>query len=189
LQSENYLPTFDDYDLDFQNRTVKIIVVRESGEINAGGKTFGPFRAGQEIEAPRWVADELVRSGIAKWRDEDRLDLTTLSKMHWRETIPTARQIPAIGEDFYPMLRSLLVDLKAQSRSDPAKGRDFEKAAHLSKDIVNCRIRKIVSLAASPAQTENALASLANEERGLYLTLSKIITEWRKKTECREVET
>jgi len=189
LLSQDCFPTFDDYDLDFQNRIVKIAVVRESGEINAGGKTFGPFRAGQEVEVPRWIAEELVRSGIAKWRDEDRLDLANLSKMHWRETIPTARQIPAVGEHFYQMLRSLLVELKTQSRSDPAKGRDFEKAVHLSKDIVNCRIRKIVSLAAAPAQTEDVLANLANEERGLYLTLGRIITEWRKKTECPEAET
>lgn len=188
MYSKEHFQTFDDYDLDFQNRTVKIAIIRESGEISAGDKTFGPFRAGQEMEVPRWVAEELVRSGIARWRDEDRLDLATLSKMHWRETIPAARQIPAVGEDFYPILRSLLVDLKAQSRSDPVKGRDFEKAVHLSKDIVNCRIRKIVSLAAAPAQTEDVLANLANEERGLYLTLSRIITEWRKKIECPEVE-
>jgi len=188
LHSEDYFPTFDDYNLDFQNRTVKIVVIRESAEISAGGKTFGPFRIGQEIDAPRWIAEELVRSGIAKWKEEDRLDLATLSKMHWRETIPTARQIPAIGEDFYPMLRSLLADLKTQSRSDPAKGRDFEKAVHLSKDIVNCRIRKIVSLAAAPAQTEDVLANLASEERSLYLTLSRVITEWRKKTGSSEVE-
>ena len=189
MQSQDGFPTFDDYDLDFQSQAIKVAVVRESAEISAGGRTFGPFRAGQEVEVPRWVAQELVKSGIAKWRDEDRLDLATLSKMHWRETIPTARQIPAVGEHFYQMVRSLLVELKAESRSDPAKGRDFEKAVHLSKDIVNCRIRKIVSLAAAPAQTEDLLSNLANEERGLYLTLSRIITEWRKKTECPEVET
>lgn len=166
-----------------------MVVVRDSGEVSACGKTFGPFRMGQEVEVPRWMAEELVKSGIAKWRDEDRLDLATLSKMHWRETIPAARQIPAVGEQFYQMLRALLVELKMQSRSDPAKGRDFEKALHLSRDIVNCRIRKIVSLAAAPAQTEDVLANLANEERSLYLALSRIISEWRRKTEYAEVET
>lgn len=189
MRSEDHFPTFNDYDLDFQNRTVRILTVRESGEVNVAGKVFGPFKIGQEVDAPRWVAEELVRSGIAKWRDEDRLDLASLSKMHWRETIPTARQIPAVGEDFYQMLKALLAELRAQSRSDPSKGRDYEKAVHLSKDIVNCRIRKIVSLAAAPAQTENVLANLANEERSLYLALSRIIAEWRRKTESLEVET
>jgi len=188
LHSQECFPSFNDYDLDFQNQTVKVTVIRDSGEINVGGKTFGPFRIGQEIDTPRWITEELVRSGIVKWKEEDRLDLATLSKMHWRETVPTARQIPAIGDNFYQMLKSLLADLKEQSRSDPVKGRDFEKAVHLSKDIVNCRIKKIASLAASPAQTGDVLASLASEERTLYLALSRIISDWRKRAESSGVE-
>lgn len=188
MYSQNDFSSFDDCDFDFRNRTVKVIAVRETPEISMGETTFGPFRAGQEIDAPRWVAEELVRSGIAKWRDEDKLDLATLSKMHWRETIPTSRQIPAIEADFYQKLGRLQTDLRIQSRSDPSKGRDFEKAVQLSKDIVNCRIRKIVSLTAAPAQTEDVLGNLANEERTLYRALSRIIIEWRNKIESPRTE-
>ena len=188
MYSQDGFLSFDDYEFDFQNRTVKVIAIRESPEISTGETSFGPFRVGQEIDAPRWVAEELVHSGIAKWRDEDRLDLATLSKMHWRETIPTARQIPAIEGDFYQKLQGLLAELRAQSRSDPSKGRDFEKAVQLSKDIINCRIRKIVSLTGAPAQTEDVLANLANEERTLYRTLSRIIIEWRSKIENLRTE-
>lgn len=178
----------NDHDIDFQNRNTKVIVVRDSVEIDVGDGALGPFKAGQEVDLPRWVAEELVKSGIVRWRDEDRLDLPTLSKMHWRETIPTARQIPAVGADFYQKMRRLLVDLKTQSRSDPSKGRDFEKAVQLTKDIVNCRIRKIVSLAAAPAQTDDVLANLAGEERELYRTLSGIIIDWRARMESPVIE-
>jgi DNA replication initiation complex subunit (GINS family) len=82
----------------------------------------------------------------------------------------------------------LLADLRAQSRSDPSKGRDFEKAVQLSKDISNCRIRKIVSLAAAPAQTEDVLTNLAGEERSLYRSLSRIVIEWRSKIENPRTE-
>ena len=188
MYSQDDFSSPDDVDFDFQNRTVKVISVRDSPEINVGQESLGPFRTGQEIDAPRWVAEELVRSGIARWRDEDKLDLATLSKMHWRETIPTSRQIPPIGADFYQKLSRLLADLRAQSRSDPSKGRDFEKAVQLSKDISNCRIRKIVSLAAAPAQTEDVLTNLAGEERSLYRSLSRIVIDWRSKIENPRTE-
>jgi hypothetical protein len=188
LHSQDNFSSLNDHDIDFQNRNTKVIVIRESAEIGVGDGTLGPFKAGQEVDVPRWVAEELVRSGIARWRDEDRLDLATLSKIHWRETIPTARQIPAVGTDFYQKMRRLLVDLKAQSRSDPSKGRDFEKAVQLTKDIVNCRIRKIVSLAAAPAQTEDVLTNLASEEKELYRALSGIIIDWRVRMESPVME-
>ena len=188
MYSQDDFPGPDDLDFDFQNRAVKVVSFRESPEINVGQESIGPFRTGQEVDVPRWVAEELVRSGIVKWRDEDKLDLATLSKMHWRETIPASRQIPPIGADFYQKLSRLLAELRAQSRSDPSKGRDFEKAVQLSKDILNCRIRKIVSLAAAPAQTEEVLTNLASEEKSLYRSLSRIIIEWRSKIDSPRTE-
>jgi DNA replication initiation complex subunit (GINS family) len=56
---------------------------------------------------------------------------------------------------------------------------EYDKIVRLSQDIVNCRVKKIISLASAPAQTDQFLKSLAVEERALYDHLYNIIAEWR----------
>jgi DNA replication initiation complex subunit (GINS family) len=57
----------------------------------------------------------------------------------------------------------------------------YEKARRLSRDIINLRLKKIVSLASSPAQTNQILGNLTREERVVYESLYGIISEWRAK--------
>jgi len=57
--------------------------------------------------------------------------------------------------------------------------REYERIVRISHDIVNCRLRKIVSLASAPAQTNQVLANLTQEERILYDQLYALINEWR----------
>ncbi|MGC9345824.1 MAG: hypothetical protein ACP5ER_03415, partial [Candidatus Bathyarchaeales archaeon] len=56
---------------------------------------------------------------------------------------------------------------------------EYEKVRHLTRDIINSRLKKIVSLASAPAQTEQILKNFTNEERFLYERLYKFINEWR----------
>ncbi len=39
-----------------------------------------PAKAGQEVEVPFWVADELINVSFAKLREEDQMDFAKLSK-------------------------------------------------------------------------------------------------------------
>ena len=182
------LIAIEDSDFDFENRMVRVAIVRDCAPFSVIEKNWGPFSEGQEIELPYWVAEELILARVARPKDEDKLDLTALSKAHWKETIPTSRQVPGLEPDFYPKLRRLLSELRAQSRSDPTKGRDYEKAVNLSKDIVNCRIRKLVSLSAAPPATQDLMSNLTSEERVLYENLNKTLLEWRRRILGPEVE-
>jgi DNA replication initiation complex subunit (GINS family) len=136
---------------------------------------------GQEVEVPYWTARELVQLGYARFREEDVLNYNTLSKIHWRETIPASRQLPALQANFYCLLRRHVTDLQELSRQDQVKLRELEKTESLVRDIVNCRIRKIVSLAASPTPSEELIQVLTYEERILYLILNKTIVDWKTK--------
>jgi DNA replication initiation complex subunit (GINS family) len=78
-------------------------------------------------------------------------------------------------------LRRHLVELKDESRQDQVKLRELERTETLVRDIVNCRIRKIVSLAASPTPSEELMHGLTSEERMLYSILNKTIEEWKPK--------
>jgi DNA replication initiation complex subunit (GINS family) len=133
------------------------------------------------VEVPYWTARELVQLGYARFREEDVLNYNSLSKIHWRETIPASRQLPALQANFYCLLRRHVSDLKELSKQDQVKLRELERTESLVRDIVNCRIRKIVSLAASPTPSEELIQGLTYEERILYSILNKTIVDWKSK--------
>jgi hypothetical protein len=170
----------DDIDFDFENSQVRVILTREIPETSRMVK-LSSVKVGQELAVPYWTAKELVQLGFARFREEDLLDYNSLSKIHWRETIPASRQLPALQTSFYCMLRRHLFELRKLSRQDQVKLRELERTETLVRDIVNVRIRKIVSLAASPTPSEEMLQGLAYEERALYSILNKTIEEWRTK--------
>jgi hypothetical protein len=174
------LMTVDDIDFDFENSQVRIVVTREIPETSRSAK-LSTAKVGQEIEVPYWTAKELVQLGFARFREEDTLDYNSLSRIHWRETIPASRQLPSLQPSFYCLLRRHLSELHQLSRQDQVKLRELERTESLVRDIVNVRIRKIVSLAASPTPSEELLQGLTHEERVLYSILNRTIQEWKAK--------
>ena len=180
--------TVDDIDFDFENSQIRVIVTREIPETTRLAK-LSSAKVGQEIEVPYWTAKELVKAGFARFREEDTLDYNALSKIHWRETIPASRQLPSLQPNFYCLLRRHMVQLSELSKQDQVKLRELERTETLVHDIVNVRIRKIVSLAASPTPSEELLQGLTREERALYSVLNKTIEEWRVKLLQSEAKT
>jgi len=166
-------------DFNFENATVRIIANRNCPEIKLGGLTVGPFEEGNEYEVYYWVAIELQKAGIAHFREEERLDAAKLNKIQWTERIQTPGQISKMPDDFYPKLRRCLEELKEEITRDPEKMREYERVRHLTQDIINSRLKKIVSIASAPAQTENTLRNLTSEEKFLYGQLYKLISRWK----------
>ena len=173
--------TVDDTDFDFENSQIRIVLTRDVPDLPAKLSRTLSAKTGQEVEVPYWTARELVQLGYARFREEDVLNYNSLSKIHWRETIPASRQLPALQPNFYCLLRRHVSDLKESSKRDQVKLRELERTENLVRDIVNCRIRKIVSLAASPTPSEELIQGLTYEERTLYTTLNKTILEWKTK--------
>jgi len=170
-----------DADFTFENTPVKIVVNRNCPEIELAGLKVGPFQEGKEYEVRFWIARELEKSGIARFREEEMLDLVKLNKIHWKERVQSAQQVSSLPEDFYPRLRLYLADLKREAPKKPEKIEEYEKAGRLSRDIINLRLKKIVSLASAPEQTNQILNNLTKEERVIYEHLYAIISEWRTK--------
>lgn len=170
-----------DADFVFENMPVKIVANRNSPEIDLLGVKVGPFKEGKEYEVRFWIAKELKKSGIAHLRIDEPLDLTILNKIHWKEArVQTSQRVTSLPEDFYPKLRRYLEELNEEAIKKPEYRSDYEKARKLSDDITRTRLKKIVSLASSPAQTSQILRSLTKEEKDVYTCLYKIISEWRK---------
>ena len=173
-------------DFCYENSLVKIVANRNCPEIKLAGLTVGPFDEGNEYEIYFWVAKELASAGMVHFREDDILDATKLFKVQWKEGVQIPGQISELPDDFYPKLRRFISDLKDQASKETEKFQEYNKAKHLARDIVNSRLKKIVALSSAPAQTEQVLKKLTNEEKILFEQLVKLISEW--KTEIIEAE-
>lgn len=177
--AESSTLTMTDLDFDFKNTSTKIIVLNNLRPLKLGSITIGPLKAGEEVETKYWIASELIKTGYARYHDEDSVNSISLNKIHWRETrLQTGRRISSLPEYFYPKLRRYLNSLKEKAISDASFAIEYDHSVRLAHDIVNCRLKKIVSLAAAPSQTENILRTLAQEERMLYNELHTKISKW-----------
>jgi len=179
--SADPLTSIGDADFLFENTPVKIMVNRNCPEIELAGLKVGPFQEGKEYEVRFWIAQELKKAGIARFREEELLDLVKLNKIHWKERVQSFQQVASLPEDFYPRLRRYLDELRSGAIKKPEKMGDYEKARGLSHDIINLRLKKIVYLASSPAQTNQILGNLTREERLVYERLYGIVSKWRAK--------
>jgi hypothetical protein len=168
-------------DFIFENLPVRVVANRNCPEIRLAGLSVGPLEEGNEYEVPYWIAFELQKFGVVRPRGEEMLDQSALYKIHWKERAQSTGQLSSLPDDFYPKIRRFLVALKEDSAKQPEKIREYEKVKQLSQDIVNLRLKKIVSLAATQTQTEQFLKSLTREERLLYEELYRNINLWRTK--------
>jgi len=163
----------------FENTRVRIVANRNYPEIKLAGINIGPFQEGNEYEVYNWIAQEIAAAGIAHFREEDNLDATKLYKVQWKERVQVAGQISELPEDFYPKLRRYLKQLKTESTTQPQKYAEYQKAKHLADDIVNSRLKKIVTLSSGPIQADQILNKLTREEQLIYMQLGKAVNEWR----------
>ena len=178
----------DELDFDFENSLVRIVANRNCPKIDLAGVDIGPFEEGSEYRVRYWVARELVNSGIARLRQEEMLDAAKLHKIQWKERVQKTKQVSNLPEEFYPKLRRYLAELREEITKKPNKLREYEKAKQLTQDILNSRLKKIVSLASAPPQTEQTLKNFASEERILYKRIHMIIGEWRTQILKKEEE-
>ena len=179
MSSLKPLISIRDADFEFENVPVKIVASRNCPEIELAGLKVGPFEEGREYDVRFWVAREMEKAGMGRFREEELLDAVKLHKIHWKERVQSVTQVSSLPENFYPKLRRYLVSLKEEAVKSAEKMREYEKTVKLSHDIIDVRLKKIVSLSSSPAKTNQLLESLTREERILHDRLNKIISGWR----------
>jgi len=174
-------------DIEFENSASRVNFLKDYPETRITDRVLGPYRMGQEVELPLWIAQHLVEMGYAKFRDDEQLTLNTLSTTHYKETLPAAKQVPRLSRSFYFHVRRLIRNLKSQELKDRAKGRDLDKAQALARDIVAIRVKKLVSLAASGEQATELTSNLTAEEQALYEKVREAVDSWKKDILGREI--
>ena len=173
--------SIEDADLIYENTPVTVIALRNQPRIGLVGVEVGPFEEGNEYSVKFWMAKELEKAGAIRFPEEETLDASRLYKIQWTERIQPASEISSLPETFYPRLRHLLAELKRSSRNNLEKMKQHETMERLSRDIITCRLKKMIALASASGSAEHVLKNLTAEERKLYEDLRSIIDDWRAK--------
>ena len=178
----------DAVDTEFENASARLVFLRDLPETRIGDRVLGPWRTGQELELPLWLASHIVGQGYARFRDEDQLSLNNLSTIQYRESLPGSRQLPPLQPSFYFQLRRLIRSLREHEIKDRTKARELDKALALARDIVGIRVKKIASIAASVERTNELMSNLTSEEKILYEAVRQNVDSWKKEILGREPE-
>ena len=177
-----FSPTLGDLDFDYEDSSIRIVALTSLQEVAVAETTVGPLEEGKEFETRYWIAEELVKAGYARFREDDLLTYVTLSKLHWRETkLQPGLQISPLPDHFYPKLRRFLIAARERSSAEPTAATQYLQGRRLAQDIINCRLRKIVALAASPTRAASVTQTLSKEECVLFEKVRLAAAEWEKK--------
>ncbi|MCX8161762.1 MAG: DNA replication complex GINS family protein [Candidatus Bathyarchaeota archaeon] len=160
------------------HQEVRLITLADFQGIDIEGFVIPGFKKDSEVKLPLWVAIELVKAGIVEFKEDERVDMKTLSKLHWIEVIQPSRVLSPLPENFYLKLKFYLDELKAKALREVDKIEEYRKALMMAGDIASSRLRKVMELTLAK-QTIQTISNLSIEERILYEGLRGIVEEWR----------
>ncbi len=131
---------------------------------------------GAVVEIPRWMASVLEKEGYVKVVDSEAIDLASLSKLSWREE-RSSNLLPA-PETLYPKIRQYLDRLRQEASANIEAHAAMKQAEVRVRDIMRCRLQKLVQAALSTSVPRGLLDNLTPEERFLYERLKHLIDRW-----------
>jgi hypothetical protein len=170
----------------YENTMVTITALKALDEFKTQDATYGPVEKGREILVPRWVANILISSNLARLVDPG-IKVAHLQKTLWQETGEPVLQ--SLDPDFYYQVRSSIEHLTDQNKTSPNDVRlaAQSKMEQLFRDILDSRILKIMKLSLREERLRETKKKMTEEERWLFDRLVNLLRNW--KTEVLETET
>ncbi len=159
------------YFLRFENSTVKVIVVKDHPKIEVGKRSIGPFVEGREMSLRLWEAAELVQSGIVKYKEETKFDISELYKQTWSES--NKPQLQQIDPNFYQKLRMYYSDPNVEDS-------EKRKVEDMVTDLVSQRLSKILKIALRGGSRSEMTKNMTEEEKWLYDRLNSLLRSWER---------
>ncbi|RLI28055.1 MAG: hypothetical protein DRO46_04570, partial [Candidatus Hecatellales archaeon] len=158
------LNPFEASEVKFEHRKVRLKASTSLSKLTVAGFELGPLEAGDRFETYWWIAEELVKSGVAQLEDaESEFSLADLQKFRLLESMQQQRKPNRLPEGFYPKLRRLLRRLKAEASTSPERLMAYQKACQWALDLINLRLNKIMFMALAKEVGET-LKNLTEEE-------------------------
>ncbi|MDI9644857.1 MAG: DNA replication complex GINS family protein [Candidatus Verstraetearchaeota archaeon] len=167
----------------YEEEEVSVVFTKAFPSVMIGGVPVGPFEEGRDARVPFWVARILEAEGFVKIVDGDAQPLkpSDLYKLCWKEE--RNEGLSKLPKHFYPRLRLLLASLNEAIKDNPTHTvlSEHQQSNMKAKDLVTCRLQKILQLAMERNPSKTSIDLLEPEELALYNTIRTGIEEWRKR--------
>lgn len=174
--------------INYDTSLVRAVVREAKPSIEVAGSRIDLSSIGFEVQIPRWIALKLRKLGVVDLKVTDELSLRELLRIMWKESREI--NLTIIDPYFYPKLRLYFKKLRERCRREPLPEliQELHKAETTARDIISCRLQKIIQAALSEALPPNVLEATTVEEKSLLLEVSQIVEKWKKQILALEDE-
>lgn len=165
----------------YEEELVGVVFQKPLPATKIGGIDIPQSVEGSEAKLPLWAARVLSQEGVVRLNLEEGQELKSseLYKLSWKEE--RNEMLTQLPPNFYPKLRDLVEGLNRSIKENPTHTTLSEQrqAYMKAKDLINCRLQKILRLSFERNPPKAAVEALQAEERALFETLRSEIEEWR----------
>jgi hypothetical protein len=158
----------------YENAEVKLRALKKLPRIQTLGIDLPEVREGHEFVTWFWVAQELVKAGLADYSEEP-ITQTEWTQVHFKERVNPAGPPSPLPKDFYERVYQSFTQIRIESE----KTTQFNRMKAWYREILESRIGRIMRLASSEAVS--SASALSKDETDLYENIYRIITTWRDK--------
>ena len=167
----------NDIQYKFKLSTVKVTAKENLVQIQIEDYSIPNVSSGDTVDLPVWVASVLQERNLVEF-NEDSLDVEIFRLIN-RERIQKTPALSEIKNDFYFKLNAFLTNSKTNLKKNPEFKNEHDKLYNSALDLVNIRIKKIVSLASLSTHPEDLTIKLTPEEQFLFNDIKSTIAQWR----------
>lgn len=166
--------------ISYDTSLVRAVIKEASPSVEVAGNRIDLSSVGFEIQIPRWIAQKLMELGIVDLKVSEELTLRELLRVMWKESREI--NLTVIDPHFYPKLRAYLKKLRERCKEKPLPEliQELHKVETTARDIISCRLQKIIQAALSEALPPNVLEAMTIEEKSLLMEVSQLVEKWKK---------
>ncbi|MCS7364588.1 MAG: DNA replication complex GINS family protein [archaeon GB-1867-035] len=166
--------------INYDTSPIRAVVKEARPSIEVAGNRIDLSSIGFEIQIPRWIALKLMELGVVDLKVTEELSLRELLRVMWKESREI--NLTVIDPHFYPKLRAYLKRLRERCKKEPLPEliQELHKVETTARDIISCRLQKIIQAALSEALPPNVLEAMTIEEKNLLIEVSQIVEKWKR---------
>jgi hypothetical protein len=163
---------------DFLLSKTRVTLRTSLDNIDVGDYKLNGLNAGESVELPRWIAEELVQLSLADAAEEPFE--TEIVKALSREKMMGPLQLSQLPLDFYVRMRRRIAYLDAAAKEGRVRREDNDRVRASSYDLIGMRLSKLLSLSSTSASAASLGDKLTPEEKAFFSTSQTFSKEWKE---------
>ena len=168
---------FEREERDFMLTRARVKMRAPLENIEVGEFKIAGVSEGERAEFPRWVAEELVKLGLAEMEEEPFEN--EIFRAVTREKMYASPQLSTLNPEFYIRMRRRLSIIGEGVESGKTRREDYERLKSSCYDLIGRRLSKLLSLSSSMTSLETLGDKVTPEEREFFLLCQSISKEWK----------